>query len=291
MSWTPAKDISQYQGDWKDTGEPIVMIKAGGGDNGLYFDPKCTEDYNGAVNDGRAPGLYWFFGGNPTPEAAFFCKGLQPYSVGDVPAIDVERGNWDPIADPNAPQKVNQFIDYVEAQGFAGGLVYMNLATLQAHNWSVPLSRWGLWLADWAVSPDANIPTSATYVMQQYNDGPNYDHDAWFGTVEEFKAYGYRKPQPIQVSTPVPQPAPTPTQEPVPAPVQSPSTPAEVTPTPTQSTDTQPTVTPIPVQLPVSPETPVAVKRPQPVVSPVEVSKWEAFIAWLRNFLKEFINA
>jgi hypothetical protein len=31
----PALDISQYQGAWQDRGEPIVMIKMGGGDDGL----------------------------------------------------------------------------------------------------------------------------------------------------------------------------------------------------------------------------------------------------------------
>jgi hypothetical protein len=41
-----AKDISRYQGSYVNTGEPIIMAKVGGGDDGIYYDPQLTNNYN-----------------------------------------------------------------------------------------------------------------------------------------------------------------------------------------------------------------------------------------------------
>lgn len=236
--WTRAKDISQWQGNWQDTGEEIVLIKCGGGDKGLYYDPKCTENYNGAVADNRAVGLYWFIGwsAGPEAEAAFMLRAVSPLAENDVYALDIENGA-NPIP-ANAVQYVAGMVDFIHDHTGVWPLLYMNLATLNAFDWSPVLANCGLWLADWAVSPDANIPTHYTYVMQQYSDGPNYDHDAFFGSVDQFKAYGYHAPQPAPEPTPPvaqPQPEPPAVQpEPVPAPVVEPQSPP--------SPDTQPTI-------------------------------------------------
>ena len=45
----PAKDISKWQGNWQDTGEPIVLIKMSGGDQGLYMDSQAAHNYDSAV--------------------------------------------------------------------------------------------------------------------------------------------------------------------------------------------------------------------------------------------------
>lgn len=197
----PAKDISQYQGNWQDTDEPIVMIKMGGGDAGLYMDSKAAQDYQGAVTASRAVGGYWFAGGgNASAEASYFLRCMEPLAENDVYALDIEHGStWD-LNTPEPVAWVTEFVNYVHNKIGVWPLVYMNLATLNGHNWDSILTNCGLWLADWAVSPNDTIPTSHTYVMQQYSDGPNYDHDEWFGTLEQFKAYGYH--------TPVPEPAP-----------------------------------------------------------------------------------
>lgn len=246
MSWLRFKDISQYQGAWTDTGEDGVMIKIGGGDAGLYFDSRAGGDYAGAQSAGKLIGGYWFAGGsNAGAEAAFFLKGMQPYSDGDVFALDIERGStWDPAGDSNAVQWVSDFVNYVHDQTGCWPFVYMNLATLNAHDWSPVLANCPLWLADWAVSPDANIPTSHMYVMQQYGDGPGYDHDAWFGTRDAFLACGWH--QPASAPTPVDVPA---TPAPVPTPVVDTTTPTPtvVTPaTPVPTTVTPPVVGPEP---------------------------------------------
>jgi len=227
--WTKAKDISRYQGAWKDTGEPIVLIKMSGGDDGLYMDANATANYRAAVKAGKAVGGYHFGGGvqSAAAEAAYFLKAMSPLAENDVYALDVEAHL---ASRPDVVTWVQDFVNYIHSHIGVWPLVYMNLSTLNAHNWSAVLKNCGLWLADWAVPPNASIPTHYTYVMQQYSDGPNYDHDAWFGTVAQFKAYGYHapKPQPTPIaSSPAPEPRPAPA-----APPPSPQVPPNINNTP-----------------------------------------------------------
>jgi hypothetical protein len=276
MAWTKAKDISRYQGAWQDTGEPIVLIKMSGGDDGLYMDSAATSDYESAVAAGKAVGGYHFGGGvqSAEAEAAFFLKAMSPLAENDVYALDVEAHlatRSDVVA------WVADFCTYVHSHINVWPLVYMNLSTLQAHDWSPVLTNCGLWLADWAVSPDANIPTHYTYVMQQYSDGPNYDHDAWFGTVEQFKAYGYHAPTPAPAPAPVPQPAPAPQPEPIPAP----------TPEPAPAPEPVPQPDPIPTPAPQPEPTPAPEPSPSNViVSPAPSLSWlERLIAAVLHLL------
>lgn len=240
----PAKDISRWQGSWVDTGEPIVMVKIGGGDDGLYFDSDATANYDGVIAAGRAFGGYWFAGGgNPTTEANYFMNGMAPLVPGEVPALDIESGaTWNPNAAGVDPVAWGlQFMDQVEARsGNSGGLIYMNLSTLNAHNWQPVLDRWGLWLAEWDIAPDGStIKTTHTVVMLQYADGPVYDHDEWYGTVEQFKKYGWPAPAPAPTTTTTTTQAPEPTTTtttvaPDPTPDPDPTT------TTTTTTETQP---------------------------------------------------
>lgn len=269
----PAKDISRYQGAWQDTGEPIVMIKIGGGDDGLYFDSDATPNWNGAVSAGKAVGGYWFAGGgDPVAEANFFMNGMKPLEENDVYALDWEIQHADPVG------WCNTFLNHVHDTIGVWPLIYMNLNTLNTYNWQPVLNNCGLWLADWAVSPSGTIPTSHTYVMQQFSDGPNYDHDEWFGTVDQFKKYGWHAP-----TTPTPAPTPTPTPTP-PVPQPDP-TPVPPTPEPTEPTTPDP-VDPTPDDPPV--ETPPvdgssAIKKTVLAVIAAIAAAVVALVAWLHS--------
>lgn len=235
---TPAKDISRYQGAWQDTGEPIVMIKIGGGDVGLYFDSEANANWNGAVAAGKAVGGYWFAGGtDPIAEANYFMNGMKPLTDNDVYALDWEVGNPDPVG------WCTTFVNHVHDSIGVWPLIYLNLATLSAHDWTPVTNNCGLWLADWNNDPAGTIDTPYTYVMQQYNDGPNYDHDEFFGTVDQFKAYGWHAAAPAPTPPIVVPPEPTP--EP-PTPDPGPITPPTPEPTPPDPTPTPPKPTPTP---------------------------------------------
>lgn len=237
MTYVRAKDISRWQGAWQDTGEPIVLIKIGGGDDGLYYDSQATNNWNGAVAAGRAVGGYWFAGGgNPSAEAAFFLKGMEPLTEGDVYALDWEIQHADPVG------WCREFMQYIHDAIGVWPLIYLNLSTLNSYDWSPILNNCGLWLADWDNNPDGPAVTTHTYVMQQYNDGPVYDHDTWFGTVDQFKKYGYHKPAPAQVVIPAPAPTepPAPTPAPIIPPAPQPVTPPTPAPEPTPTSTVQP---------------------------------------------------
>src|ERR1035437_1844760 len=230
----PAKDISRWQGTWQDTGEPIVMIKMSGGDSGLYFDSQASNNYNQAKAAGKHVGGYHFAGNtNAVAEANYFLQAMSPVAENDVYALDWEL----PVGTAGAVEWCQTFTQTIHNKIGVWPLIYMNLNTLNSYAWAPVLANCGLWLADWNNNPAGTISTVNTYVMQQYSDGPVYDHDEWFGSLEEFDAYGYHAPSPTPAAAPTP-PAPvtpTPPTPPVavPAPPVTPTTPSTpVTPTP-----------------------------------------------------------
>lgn len=265
-----ACDISKYQGSWQDRGDPIVMIKMSGGDNGLYMDSMASQNYNGAVSAGRAVGGYHFAGWtNPTAEANYFMQAMRPLAENDVYALDAE-------AIPAGVDPVGWSTTFMETVHNAIGvwpLIYMNLSTLNSYNWNSVLANCGLWLGDWNNDPNGTISTVHTYVMQQYSDGPGYDHDEWFGTVEEFQKYGYHAPQ-TPVVSPVEPIQTTPDPEPIVLPEPTTPTNSTVPPVETSVTAASPVV-------PVENE-PASSK---PVVSTISRKPWYDFIlnfiAWL----------
>ena len=179
----------------------------------------AAGNYNGATADGRAVGGYWFIGWTigAEAEANYFMQTMRPLAENDVYALDIEAipAGVDPVP------YVLTMVDTIHGAIGVYPLVYMNLSTLNAHDWDAILANCGLWLADWNGDPSVTLPTLHTYVMQQYSDGPVYDHDEWFGSVAEFQAYGWH------AATSVPPPI-------APAPVVAPTTPAPVvTPAPT----------------------------------------------------------
>lgn len=222
MAFIPAIDVSQYQGviDWSQISEPIAMLKISGGDNGLYYDSQATRNYYGAKRAGKAVGGYHFAGAtNPISEADFFLRGMMPFVENDVMALD-----WE-VNSPNPVDWCLQFVQHVHDKCGVWPLLYINLSTLNAHDWSPVLKNCGLWIADWNNNPDGVIDTTEEYVMQQYNNGPWCDHDAWFGTLDEFKKYGWHAPVPVV--SPVEPPTPS---------VQPPT--VTITPSPGSSTTT-----------------------------------------------------
>lgn len=209
MSYLQAVDISQWQGviDWTRVPAPIAVIKMSGGDSGLYLDSKANANYYGAKNAGKAVGMYHFAGGqDATNEADFFIAACSPLAEDDVLCLDWEIPHNDPVG------WCKTFTNRVHDRTGVWPLIYMNLATLNAYDWSPVLQNCGLWLAAWNNNPEATL-TNKLYVMHQYSSNGTVagisgrvDTDAWFGTVEQFKKYGYHAPV-----TTVPEPVPTPT--------------------------------------------------------------------------------
>lgn len=222
MAQVAAIDVSQWQGsiNWSAVPQQIAIIKMSGGDAGLYTDSKANANYYGAKAAGKAIGMYHFAGGgNPVNEADFFIAACSPLEASDVMVLDWEIPHGDPVG------WCNQFMNRVHDRTGIWPLIYMNLATFNAYNWSIITAKCGLWLAAWNNNYNADL-TNHVYVMHQYTSngtvpgiGGRVDLDMWFGTVDQFKKYGYQPPAtppPAQQPEPTPIPTPPPTPEPTP---------------------------------------------------------------------------
>lgn len=244
MTYTPAIDVSQWQGniDFSQISEPIVILRASYNyQNNNYFDSSCNFNYYNAKQNGKAVGLYHFAGGtDPASEAEFFVQACSPLDEGDVLVLDWEVEINDPVG------WSRNFIQHIIDRIHTIPLIYMDTDRENRFDWSPVIQQnVGLYIADYRYGPEETVPIRhwPMYVMHQFNSSP-IDHDAWFGTVDEFKQYGFHasgptppppQPTPSPEPTPVPQPTPTPVPAPTPAPTPNPvpDTPPE---TPKEST-------------------------------------------------------
>lgn len=300
MAQEEAIDVSKYQNTpykshdirWDQVPQPIALIKMTGGDDGLYVDPKANYNYYGAKAAGKAIGMYHFAGGgNPENEADFFIAACSPLEENDVLALDWELDKFagDPV------EWCRRFIQRVIDRTGVIPMFYTNAARLFADrdqnntmrylDWSpVANLNCGLWVAHYGVAPEDNVVIKSwnTYVMHQYSstgvvDGieGNVDLNVWFGTVLQFKAYGFHSAGNIPAPTPGPVVSPNP-EPPVP-PVEVPA------PEPSPQPVPDPTPTPVPVTPTPGPDPVPTVKTSLLAVIAALTAAIAAFLAWLHS--------
>lgn len=251
-----AIDVSFYQGviRWNEVTQPIAIVKMSGGDLGLYYDPKANANYYGSKAAGKDVGCYHFAGAtDPVEEAQFFLRACTPLEENDVLVLDWEVRHSDPVS------WCNTFANYVHDQTGVWVLIYMNQSTLNSYDWTPVLQNCGLWIAAPSYSPSETVPIAHTYVMHQYGSPSNVagvdgacDVDMFFGSREQFRAYGYHAAQPAPEPTPIPvEPVPEPVPDPVPTPVD----PVPI-PLPEPVPQPEPSPTPVPSPIPDPPVTP-----------------------------------
>jgi hypothetical protein len=251
VSYVTFKDVSQYQGNYDmNNGDPAIAIKMSGGDAGLYYDSKASLNYTHAIANGKVVIGYHFAGGqDPVTEADFFIRAMSPLAENDVLALDWEIQNPDPVG------WCTQFVNHVHDVTGVWPLVYLNMSTANAHDWSPVFNNCGYWCAAPSFSFDDTLPVKYPQVAQQGPIVDGVDTDAFFGTIEQLKAYGYHAQIQEPPTPPAPAP-PAPTPDPVPVP--EPTTPV-----------TPPIIQPVP-EPPVTPlVTPPANPPPAPPKPPV----------------------
>lgn len=202
-------DISKWQGDinfdvYKDHAN-FLIIKASEG-NG-YKDDKFSRNQSEARRIGLPLGYYHFArpekGNTSEAEADWFLKTVGTPQEGEVFALDYEA-SWD----GNVVDWCKGFLDRVQEKIGVRCLIYLNQSLVKNYNWqSVIDGSYGLWIAAYTYDPNKNDFEKGKWpfaAMQQWTSqqqvpgiSGNVDGDAFFGTVETFKKYGYHPSTPI----------------------------------------------------------------------------------------------
>lgn len=274
MAQVPAIDVSHWQGTINFAGVPqeIVVIKMSGGDNGLYYDAQGGANYYAAKAAGKAVAGYHFAGGtDPIAEAQQFLRAMSPLDADDVMVLDWEVQNADPVG------WCKQFVEFIHTQTGIWCLVYLNISTTNAHDWSPVLNNCGLYIAAPSYGWSDTIPVKYPVVMQQgpYITDPgisgNIDSDMWFGTVDQFKAYGYHAPG----TPPTPDPKP---------PASSPSASVSSSTSTSASSSTSPSTSSS------ASESVSASASASPSASPEEPETGNTLLDWVKNIIQVVVN-
>lgn len=206
-------DISYAQGEYNMSlnGDLLISIRMSHGDGALTYDTQAARNYANATAAGKTVcGYHFAGGGDPTAEAALFLSAMSPLAENDVMALDWEIEHPDPVG------WCVTFMTYIHDRTNVWPLIYMDIDRLNRFDWTPIFSNCGLWLAAPSFGFDEDIPmVHHTYVAQQGPIVNGVDTDAWFGTIEQFKAYGYHKESADPITTPpitppMPTPSPTP---------------------------------------------------------------------------------
>lgn len=316
MAQTDAIDVSKYQGviDWTTVTAPIAIIKMGGGDDGLYTDPDANRNYYGAKAAGKAIGMYYFAGGkDPINEADFFLSLCSPLEEDDVLILDWELDNH-----PDPVGWCHSFIQRLIDRGAPIPMLYMSSSrtfadrdpanTMRYLNWSpVVAQNVGLWVANYSVGTDADVAIKwfPTYIMHQYTDAGRepgitdaVDMSVFFGTVLQFKHYGYHAvavpatpvPDPLPVQLPGDAAAPLPAEPAVPVSEPAPDAPPAVVAVPAAAEPpavSGPVTDPLPGETPaappVAPAPTVVVKNSLITIGMAIAALIAALLAWLHS--------
>lgn len=234
MTQIRVADVSRWQGiiNWDIFRQNIdaVIIKMSGADGGLYPDGLGVRNRDEARRVGLPRGFYHYkgYGVSGRDQAEYFLAQIGTLLPGEVIVLDDENES-----SVNA-QVCKEFNDRVRDILGINQIVYSNQSRFQAAGDNLKLladNNMAAWVAKYGINDGTlagagslgNIPHMSV-VMHQYTSmaripgvtANTVDMNVFFGTVEQFLAYGVQGeinlPVP-PVSAPVPQPAPVPVME------------------------------------------------------------------------------
>lgn len=168
-------DISYWQGDFNIAGAKeaegveFVIIKAGGGDAGLYKDSRFEDNYRKCESCGLPKGAY-FFGNaknvtDAKKEAEFFLSILNGKKYEYPVFYDVE-GSMITQTDRNTlTQMVKAFCEIVESAGYWVG-IYSSESFFNSEMNDGELTRYTHWVARWGLNKPAPGSGAETQIWQ-----------------------------------------------------------------------------------------------------------------------------
>lgn len=152
-------DISYWQGSFdlkaaKAEGVEFVIVKGGGGDDGLYVDSRFRRNYEAAKRLGLPVGVYWFSRATTVREAEteadyFYTNVLQGCQFELPVYMDVEHEAQLKLSKDALTAVVEAWCARLEAKGFWVG-IYASWWTFSAHVNDSQLQRYAHWVAQWS---------------------------------------------------------------------------------------------------------------------------------------------
>lgn len=152
-------DISAWQGNYnlrraKDEGVKFVIIKGGGGDDGLYKDSRFEQNYQKA-KDLRLPvGVYWFSRALSVEaareEAAYFYEKCLKGRQFELPVyIDVENKRQLNLGKRVLTDIILTWLNYLENKNYYVG-IYSSASFFRTYMYDDELRLYPHWVAQWA---------------------------------------------------------------------------------------------------------------------------------------------
>ena len=172
-------DISRWQGDFdlkraKTEGFDFVIIKGGGGDDGLYTDSKFARNYENAKRLGMPVGAYWFSKAMTVEqairEADYFHEHILNGRQFELPVyMDVEHETMLDLGHRLLTDIVHAFCRRQELGYWVG--IYSSQRFFTSYMIDSELQRYAHWVACWGKSCSYS---GSAFGMWQYGGETNY---------------------------------------------------------------------------------------------------------------------
>lgn len=156
MSTVQGIDVSHFQGtvDWRQVAQAGMSFAFAKATEGItYVDPQFATNWPGIQAAGLLRGAYHFFEANDDPEAQAqnFLSTVQ-LSPGDLPPVlDIETTAG--VSDQQIWSGVSAWLQIVEQATGRQPIIYTAPGFWSSHEPDLTLTRYPLWLADYASQP------------------------------------------------------------------------------------------------------------------------------------------
>ena len=154
-------DISRWQGDFDFTkaiaeGVKFVVIKGGGGDDGLYVDSRFQENYKKTKEKGLPVGSYWYSHAltkdEAKKEAVYFYENVLKGRQFELPVfMDVENKKMLALGRRKLTDVVKAWCAELEKRDMLPG-IYSSKSYFDAYLYDSELTKYPHWVAAWGRS-------------------------------------------------------------------------------------------------------------------------------------------
>lgn len=152
-------DISAWQGNYdlrraKEEGVKFVILKGGGGDDGLYKDSRFEQNYKKAKDLGLPVGVYWFSKAltvsSARREAEYFYNNCLKGKTFELPVyIDVENKSQLAVGKRLLTNIIKEWCSYLQNLKYYVG-IYSSSSYFRSYMYDSELKDYAHWVAQWS---------------------------------------------------------------------------------------------------------------------------------------------